>query len=302
MIASVKSTLGAGVRRTFKRPLVTLLAVMAAVVAGFTLYGVAQPARHDRDWVEHLSRLPSVVEPIPGRQFHVSPVRSWSYDAAGPAARDWGEAGRSFDYADLRNVWFMLEPHPGFDAMAHTLVLFEFADDRLLGLTIEARREEGEGYDPFWGNWGRFELLYVWASAKDLLTRRAVMLDHEVYVYPLKLQDEQEQAFLRHVLARTASIERRPRLYNTLFSNCTNELAKAAHLGWSPSFIMTGGAARRLYNDGIIPGTAVDGRVDDYDVVRARSDMTTFIRTINDDPPAEFDRKLLTQLRERFGD
>ena len=87
-----------------------------------------------------------------------------------PLKKSGGQKSNAYSVEELEQVWLMVEPHPGLELMAHTLVLFEFSDDRLLGLTIEARREKHESYSAFWGNWGEFELLYVWASAQDLLS------------------------------------------------------------------------------------------------------------------------------------
>ena len=80
--------------------------------------------------------------------------------------------GFAADFADLRNVWFVVEPQPGGDYAAHTLVLFEFAGDRIVGLTVEARLERGETYDAIAGMFNQFELAYVWSTARDLLERR----------------------------------------------------------------------------------------------------------------------------------
>lgn len=280
-------------RWTRTRRLAAVTGLLLLLIAGGTVYGVTREARHDRDWVEHLSRLPHVETAEAG--FSVSPVRDWSYAPDGPVDKNWIEAAQAFVFEDLEAVWLMVEPHPSMEvAMAHTLVLFEFSGDKLLGLTIEARREKDETYDPFQGNWGKFELLYVWASARDLLTRRAVMLDHRVEIYPLKLTETQRRDFLNAVLAETMRIEASPRRYNTLFSNCTNELAKAAKLDWDPAFVATGRAAPRLHAMGVIPPAG-----EPFAVIRARADMTGELQTLNLIPAADFDAALLAQLRAR---
>ena len=89
----------------------------------------------------------------------------------------------------------MVEPQPGGDYAAHTLVLFEFGGDRIVGLTVEARLEEGETYDAVAGVFNNFELSYIWSTARDLLTRRVTFLDKDVYVYPLRLEEKQKRRF-----------------------------------------------------------------------------------------------------------
>ena len=277
------------------RPFVSFTFLLVALIAAGTLYGVTREARHDRNWVEHLSRLPHVT--FEEGSFTVAPVRNWSYAPDGPTDKHWIEAPQHFDLDALRNVWLMVEPHPSMEeAMAHTLVLFEFKGDRLLGLTIEARREKDEGYDAFQGNWGKFELLYVWAEARDLLTRRAVMLDHQVQIFPLDLNQDQKLSFLNRVLSETQRIEAEPRHYNTLFSNCTNELAKAAELDWDPAFVATGLAAERLHEMGVIPPSD-----EPFAIVRDRADVAGSLKTLNLAPAEEFDAALLDLLRARTG-
>ncbi len=262
-----------------------------AVLGGlclFLLLAFTATPRLDRDWVDNLERMPDIELRADG--FSMSHVRDWAYDADSDVARDVAAFAGAFE--DLRNVWFMIEPHPGLEMMAHTLVLFEFGDDRLVGLTIEARKEENESYSAFWGTFNAFELAYIWATPKDLLTRRAVYLDHDVLVYPLELTDEQEVSFLTRVLEKTIRVSTRARWYNTLFSNCTNELAKTADLDWHHAFIMTGYSAERLFELGLIPG-------EDFVAAKERALLTDEIKSWNDLAPDDFNRALLAELRNR---
>lgn len=259
-------------------------------LVGLLLLGscVTGPPRADRVWDPYLARVAQVE--LSEAAFTVAPVSDWSYEGDGIVAQTYGSA--AFEMGALRQVWFMLEPQPGSRIAAHTLLLFEFEGDRLLGLTIEARREEGEDYSALSGAFNTFELSYLWASARDLLTRRAVMLDHEIFVYPVAINDEQKRALLTRLLARGDELERRPRYYNTLFSNCTNELAKAAGFSWAPAFILTGQSDEYLFRRGIIPG-------DSFEAAHARSDVTAFVQSLNAAPAAGFDAALLAELRRR---
>ncbi len=268
------------------RPAIASIVAIALLGAAAPLTG---PARMDRDWYPYLGRTPH-VELSDGR-FRVAPVSDWSYTREGPTAETYIEAG--YDIDQLRNVWFMLEPQPGSQLAAHTLLLFEFEGDRLLGLTIEARRERNEDYSALLGLFNTFELTYIWASARDLLIRRAVMLDHEVFVYPVTITDEQNRDLLTRLLERTDSLEMQPRYYNTITSNCTNELAMAAGFQWAPAYILTGRSDEYLFRRGIIPGES-------FEQAHARSDMTDFIQALNQAPPEAFDRALLEELRRRF--
>ncbi len=119
------------------------------------------------------------------------------------------------------------------------------------------------------------------------------MLDHETFVYPVAITGEQSRTLLRHLLERTDSLETRARYYNTIFSNCTNELAKAAGFHWAPAFIFTGRSDEYLFRRGLIPG-------ENFDRAHGRSDVTEFVQALNQAPPEVFDAAMLSELRRRW--
>jgi hypothetical protein len=275
-------------RRVRRRPLAALgLVALAGLLAVVALVLLRAP-RLDRDWVEHLALTPRVE--MAQDRFAVGPVTDWSYDAGGPTRKQTIDFSARYD--ELRNVWFVLEPQPGGDYAAHTLVLFEFAGDRIIGLTVEARREADEDYDPLLGLFNSYELAYIWSTSKELLNRRAVFLSKEVYVYPLRLSPGQKDRFLRKLLRQTQRVSAEPRFYNTLTSNCTNELAKTAGLDWHYSWVLTGYSPERLFELGLIPG-------DSLAAARAKARMDPQLRRWNGLPAPAFDKALLAELRAR---
>ena len=119
------------------------------------------------------------------------------------------------------------------------------------------------------------------------MTRRAVMMDRELYMYPLALSQAEAEAYLTALLEKTVSIEQRPRFYNTLTSNCTNELAKAADIPWHPAFILTGDADRALYLRKRISG---EGR---FEEVHAKARVDACVRENAHRPEAAFNAALV---------
>ncbi|KCZ92689.1 DUF4105 domain-containing protein [Hyphomonas johnsonii] len=269
-----------------------VLAAMLAACGVFALAVVTKQPSHARAWQPHLSRLPVVARD--GDRFSISQYRSWAYSADVPVSETWHELA-PHDIRDVRRAWFVVEPHPGLAVMAHTLVLFEFADDDLIGLTVEARKEAGESYSALRGALNAFELVYEWATPRDLLTRRAVMMDRELYMYPLALSQDETEAYLDGLLQKTEAIERRARFYNTATSNCTNELAKTAGLSWDPAFILTGYSAKALHR---MRRIAADG---DFESVRAHARIDSRVRDLATLPDAAFNAELLKASRDTFG-
>ncbi len=265
--------------------------LVLVVLALVSLRVCAAQPRLDRDWVDNLALMPKVETTETGFALHG--VTDWSYTDEGPAAMNVG--GFTANFADLRNVWFVVEPQPGGDYAAHTLVLFEFAGERVVGLTVEARLEKGETYDAIAGMFNNYELAYVWSTARDLLTRRVTFLDKLVYVYPLKLDDTQKLDFLKALLGHTVDVSAHPRFYNTFTSNCTNELAKVAGLDWHYSWVLTGYSPQRLHEMKLIPGAT-------FDAAKETALMSEEIASWNALPAAEFDAALLAEVRKRYGE
>lgn len=264
-----------------------IAAIVLILLLGATEFA-NHPARLQRNWYPYLSHTTRVE--LQGDRFTVAPVTDWSYAATGETSQTYVSA--SYNISDVQAVWFVIEPDPHLSFAAHTFMLFEFPGDRLLGLTIEARREANEDYSALAGTFNQFELSYLWGTAHDLLTRRAVMLQHRVMIYPVSITRDQMQTMLRNVLDRTQSLEYTPRYYNTLFSNCTNELAKAAGFHWAPAFILTGESDEYLFNRHLLTAPSLA-------VARERAEMESVITQLNSVPEAEFDARLLAELRRR---
>lgn len=263
---------------------------IAVLIVGFIIYMSSATPRLDRDWTENLAVMPKIT--IAGDDFTLDPVMDWSYSADGPAQKT--TTSFAARLSDVKNIWFMVEPQPGEAYAAHTLLLFEFPDDRIIGLTVEARLEKDETYDAVAGVLNKYELAYMWNTAKEVLERRAVFLNKDIYIYPLTLSAEQKQAFLRSLLQRSIDVQTHPRFYNTLTSNCTNELAKAARLSWHPSWILTGYSPQRLYDLKMIPGPT-------FKAARDLASIGDKLRIWNALPSRDFDRTLLAELRRRHG-
>lgn len=246
---------------------------LAAAMA-FALFVVAiniQSPRHDRAWRDDLAYTPE-VDWQDGR-FTLTPYRDWTYSDTAPVTQGWISKG-PYALDEVRRAFLVVEPHPSLPAVAHTLVIFSFENGDAIGVSIEARKEEDEDYSPLRGTFNRYELLYQWASPKDLMTLRAVKMSRELYMYEVELDQRQTELFLAELLAKTESIARRPRFYNTLSSNCTNELGKAAGFGWDPAFVFTGFAGEALYRKGHIAGEGP------FSGIKARARIDPHVRAI----------------------
>jgi hypothetical protein len=207
---------------------------------------------HERDWNDYVSRLPHITEEE--GVYTVHDLRDWTYTENGPAEKVWGNA--TYNPAHITGVWFLEVPFSDWDGIAHTMLTFDFTDAEPLTISIEARRENGEDFSAIQGLFNEYEILYVWSTEHDALTRRAVHEKEELYMYPLAVSDAYAQALFTVLVNRTNAIYAKPRFYNTLTSNCTNLLADSANeatntpLPWHISRILPGYADAYLHKQG----------------------------------------------------
>jgi len=246
--------------RTHPLPVLVILAIIVVSVLFAVLWLNLQQPRTNRNWEPEFANL-TTFEDLGGGRWHLNNLRYWTWNESGPGEKFWGD--RIVDENAVTALWYYVQPFGGWDGIAHTFLVFELGSEDgkaadYIGVSVEARREVGEAYSPLSGVFRAYELTYLWASEKDLLTRRAVYLPDELYGYRLNVPPQTARAALQHFIARTNELAARPRFYNTLFSNCTNELAKTVNGGsenfipYHYSFVLTGFADRYLHSLGYL--------------------------------------------------
>jgi hypothetical protein len=270
------------------------LAILIVVLAGllFAAFVLMKTPRNDRNWKEALSRPAVFLETQPGL-FALDALRDYQFAAGGEKVAGWRKT--ELDAVAIKEMWFFVEPFPGNRLFGHSFLSFVFDDgaggSNTVSVSIEARMEKGESYSPLKGVFRNYELMYVWSTEKDIMTRIAVSLDHTLYAYKVDLEAEQMRELFLFFVRRTNALAERPRFYNTLHSNCTNELAKAVNeafpkaLPWHRSWVMTGRSAKWLYKLGFIDkaGSAT------FRELTARSDVRSVVQAHADAPAETFD-------------
>jgi hypothetical protein len=256
----------------------TALFAIGGIAAFFALWIALSAPSSDRAWKLGLERS-AVFTALEEDRWRLDNMRAFAFDEEGPIETAWRSHELRAD--DLEAVWFFIEPFAGNDAFAHSYLSFEFGGDtdEVISVSVEARMEEGETYSAVKGLMRAFELSYVWSTEKDIHSRIAVNLGHPLRAYRLALEPEHAKAILQHFIARTNALTTEPRFYNTLFSNCTNELAKAVNdafpgaLPWDWSFVLTGHSARHLHEKGYLEAAGAA-----FDTLRRQADIAGFVR------------------------
>ncbi|MFJ3046844.1 DUF4105 domain-containing protein [Herbaspirillum chlorophenolicum] len=235
-----------------------LAAFLLCAVALLAWWHTIRPS-HDRIWADDVARM---LEPqVLGDQVTLSNVRNFRWRSETDYDVHWET--RRYDLAHLVSADLLLSYWMG-PAIAHTLVSFGFDDGRRLVFSLEIRKEKGESFSAIGGFFRRFETVIVAADESDIVRTRTNARGEDVYLYRLRLKPEQLRKVFLGYLERAAQLEKEPRFYNTLTSNCTTivfELARrlSPSLPLDYRLLLSGYFAEYTYDHGgLTPGHSFD--------------------------------------------
>jgi hypothetical protein len=200
-------------------PLFVLLLLAVWVVFEFT-----KTPPISGDWQPQFS-VPSIAE-FNDDLVTVRNVRNFRYY---PEETDMhpGYYDRKYDLSKIKGAWYTTEPWNENKLAGHTYVTFEFENGDFLAITIEARKTKNQLYSVWKALFRTYPLIYVAVDERDATLMRANIRKDKVYVYPVKLSDpKNSRILLTNMLTEMNRLSVNPRWYNTLFSNCTSEIAK----------------------------------------------------------------------------
>ena len=203
--------------------LILILVVMALSWAFFRHLGL-RPS-NDRSWVNDNERL-TTAEFDDGK-VTIRNVRDFEWRSNRDFDKRWVDMEINLD--DVSKIWFVLEYFdPSRRQMAHTIMSFEMRDGTRIACSIEVRRERGERYHPVKGLFRQYELIYVWATERDVIgvrtrcRKRSVTHLFEAVV----LGPGNERRMLESYLKRTNKLSQSPEWYNTITNTCTTNIVR----------------------------------------------------------------------------
>ncbi len=189
----------------------------------FWWFSVGQKkARHDRDWATDNANLARFE--ITDELVTLHNRRDFTWRTTRDFDENWDNW--TFDPKDLKDIWYVVDYFHQIRGMAHTMVGFEFTENRFLMASFEVRREKGEKFHPWTGLWNEFELILIWATERDLLGVRTNARGNDVYLYPCDVLPEKKTALLQAMMQRTNQLAETPEWYNTITSTCTTSITQ----------------------------------------------------------------------------
>jgi hypothetical protein len=205
----------------FKKVLLALLTML--IIAG-TIIGVwyfTQTPSNERDWSLDQAVLPYAE--FRENEVEVFNVRNFTYNSTSEYEANY--YNRVFNLDELSSVDYIVVPFDNIGA-AHTFVSFGFKNGRYLAVSVEIRKEKGESFSALKGLLRHYEIMYVVADEKDVISLRAKHRQDDVYIYPVKTTNENMKRLFTDMLTRANKLKAEPEFYNTLTSTCTTNIAR----------------------------------------------------------------------------
>jgi len=130
----------------------------------------------------------------------------------------------TFNLDDIRTIDLIMVPFQGLERVAHVESSFGFADGRQIALSIEARYEEGEKYDPAAAAMRQFELIYVLADERDMIRLATDVHKNNVHIYRLNFEPQEVRTMFVDALQRANQLVAKPEFYHPLSNSCVTNL------------------------------------------------------------------------------
>ncbi|MDR1964850.1 MAG: DUF4105 domain-containing protein [Planctomycetaceae bacterium] len=175
---------------------------------------------NDRKWSQNHAVLQTAE--LNGNRVTVRNIRYSKYETVERYTTQYYDA--VFDLDDIRTIDLVVVPFRGVPRLAHVESSFGFADGRHLGLSIEARYEEGEQYDPIGAGLRQFELIYVFADERDMIRLGTDVNKNDVHVYRLKFEPGEVRKMFVDALQRANKLAEKPEFYHPLTNSCVTNL------------------------------------------------------------------------------
>lgn len=236
------------------RPAGRCILIFLSGFAIVILWFLSIPPSNGRDWQPDVARL--AWADIDGDRITVHNIRNFDYRTETdyiPAFYD-----KQFDLSKLEAVDVIAVYWMG-PTIAHVFLSFGFAGGDHLAISIEARKEKGEGYSTIKGFFRQYELYYVVADERDVIRLRTNYRHdppEDVYVYRAHhgAIENGRRLFLSYI-NQINDLKARPEFYNTLTTNCTtniwlNTRVNPDHLAFNWKILLSGHIPEYLYEIG----------------------------------------------------
>jgi len=214
-------------------------------------------ANNQRNWSTEHSRLAEVIldSDLNNSQITLKNVRDFDWLADDKKHYRYKEM--NFQLKNITGLKAVVSHFSAISEIAHVFIIFTLDNQQEFGISIEARREQGEDFSLYGGLFAKFEIIYLIATPEDLLSVRKKN-NEAVHIYPIKVSQEKAQELFLLLTNEINKLVNKPALYHLFFKNCTNQLVKNVSIltekkyPWYFQTLAPGNTGRVLYDLGLI--------------------------------------------------
>ena len=236
-----------------------IIGLFFIVLISYYLLFVQKTTSHKEIYSKPHNVLPGLnIDEFKG--FGIAQLRDFAYHEGTTTSEQY--SFQAYSISDVQGATYHQSALKEGSPFAHGFITFDMGERfgffQHIGLSVEARLEPDESYSPWKGLWGQYELYYLWATERDLVSRRTNLYRSTVESHPLELSQEELEILLESLVNATILNEQEPLIYNSLVHNCISVLRNAIndHYGsiipWDRALVFTNQSVRYLKDLGYI--------------------------------------------------
>lgn len=198
----------------FSRRKDILIYIIVFIASLFWYFNI--PAKQDRDWSPDVAKILSYEKH--GNMVTLHNIRNFKWYSEDQFDQHWDTRTYNLDHISGINIITSYWMGP---QIAHTLVSFNFTDQKPLVFSIEIRKEKNETFSAIGGFFRQFELSLIASDEQDIVYTRSNIRGEQVYFFPVNMPKAETKALFLEYLKKSDELRQQPKWYNTLTSNCT---------------------------------------------------------------------------------
>lgn len=275
----------------FRQKQIKGLLVSGIMFAGILLYWSTLEPSNDREWREDVAVLSRAEFSDDGNTVKIINFRDFEYTSQDDFIVHYED--RIVELSHLTSVDYFVSYWGAGSTdntpVGHTFLSFNFDNGPPVSISIEARYETHESYNPLASIFKQFELIYIVGDESDIVGLRTDFRGEEVFRYPINVSPEIARDLFMIYMRRINQLAEKPEFYHLLSDNCTLNIFRYANkLGRTGSMdiriLLNGWSDRYLYQNGYfdteLPFRELRAQAYLNDLVKERKDDMSFSELI----------------------